>query len=1031
MKLLSQLVFNFPAWVCLKLTGLLRNASRYAIMFGLLPLVSVSAAQYTLTWTDNSWDETGFKIERNDNGAGFVQIATVGANVVSYIDTTVVNGNSYLYRVRAYNFAGDSAYSNTVSNGVAPGFTTQPSTQTVLAGVNVTILTVVSGIPVPTFQWSKNGVNLTDGGNVSGSTTSTLTLSSVTPADTATYAVVATNIAGTATSNNATLTVNVPPAFSVQPAASQTKITGGSATFTATATGIPTPTYQWQKNSVNIAGATSGTLTLSPLTLGDTATYKVVATSVAGTATSNDAVLTVQAPPAITTQPTASQTFNAGGTATLTVATTGTPAPTYQWQKNGVNIPGATSATLTLTPLVPGDTGTYTVITTNPAGTVTSSNAVLTVDYAPTITTQPAAAQTINVGSTVIYTAAANGLPVPTYQWQKNSVDIAGATGATLTLSNVALTDSGTYTVIATNTLGSATSNNAVLTVVIGFAPVFTTSPVGATILLNNPITFSAAATGTPAPTFQWQKDGVAITGATGTSYTIPSVQATDGGVYTVVATNIVGPVTSAGATLVVNLVPPPAISAQPKSLTVASGHSVSFQAGATNSATYQWQVSSDGGATWNAVSNNTTYSGSTTSTLTVTGASSGMNGNQYRVVATNSTSTVTSAAATLSVVAPVFPSPVDVAPNSKGNVLVDDSGTDVIQSVSSSAVATLLAGSAGKPGSTDDNGSYASFRVPGGFVLDSSGNMYLADTGNNLIRKITPDGSVTTIAGQPGFQGFQDGAGSQAWFNLPGGITIDSSGNLYVADTGNSVIRKITPGGATVSTVAGSPSLRGSTNGTGSAARFNQPYGITADSAGNLYVADTLNQTIRKITPAGVVTTYAGAPGVSGSSDGNGLTDALFNHPLGITIDATGNLYVTDSGNNTIRYIKTDGTVSTLAGLPTIAGLKDGTGTDAWFNQPIGLRLDSAGTTLYVADNGNAAIRRVTLGGAVTTWAITQGTSTPSTPNPTPTPTPTTSGGSSNLPPSSTGGGGGAIDGWFIAALSVLSIMRWRRRTA
>jgi sugar lactone lactonase YvrE len=959
-----------------------------------------------------------------------------GATSATLTLTGVTNTETATYTVDVNNALGPlvtSTASVLNVNAVPPSFTTQPpATQTVVAGATATITFVAAGTPTPTYQWKKNGVNLTDGGNVSGSTSTTLTLTNVSPADTATYTVVADNtIAPSATSNNSVLNVNVPSAITTQPPATLTVNVGGTATITAAASGIPTPTYQWQKNGVNISGATSATLTLTPLVIGDAGTYKVIATNVAGVATSSNSVLTVNYPPSYTTQPAATQTINAGGSVTFTAAASGVPTPTYQWQKNGVNITGATNATLTINSLVPGDAGTYTVITTNSLGAVTSSNAVLTVNYAPVITAQPAAAQTINVGNSVTYSVTVAGSPAPTYQWQKNSVDIVGATSSTLTLSGLALTDSGTYTVTATNSLGNATSNNAVLTVVLGFAPVFTTSPVGATILLNNPITFTAAATGTPAPTFQWQKDGVAITGATGTSYTIPSVQATDGGVYTVVATNIVGPVTSAGATLVVNLVPPPAISAQPKSLTVASGHSVSFQAGATNGAAYQWQVSADGGASWNAVSNSSTYSGSTTSTLTVTGASTSMNGYQYRVVATNSTSTVTSAAATLAVVTPVFPSPVDVAPNSKGNVLVDDSGTDVIQSVSSAGVATLLAGSAGKPGSTDDNGSYASFRVPGGFVLDSSGNLYLADTGNNLIRKITADGSVTTIAGQPGFQGFQDGAGSAAWFNLPGGITIDGSGNLYVADTGNSIIRKITPGGATVSTVAGSPSLRGTTNGTGSAARFNQPYGITSDSAGNLYVADTLNQTIRKITPAGVVTTFAGAPGVSGSADGNGLTDALFNHPLGITIDAAGNLYVSDSGNNTIRLIKPDGTVSTLAGLPTIAGLKDGTGTDAWFNQPIGVRLDSAGTTLYVADNGNAAIRRVTLAGAVTTWAITQGTSAPSTPNPTPTPTPTTSGGSTNLPPSSTGGGGGAFDGWFIAALSVLSIMRWRRRPA
>jgi sugar lactone lactonase YvrE len=214
----------------------------------------------------------------------------------------------------------------------------------------------------------------------------------------------------------------------------------------------------------------------------------------------------------------------------------------------------------------------------------------------------------------------------------------------------------------------------------------------------------------------------------------------------------------------------------------------------------------------------------------------------------------------------------------------------------------TTIAGSAGSSGSTDGTGSAARFNYPHGVAVDSSGNVYVADYWNHTIRKVTSAGVVTTLAGLAGNAGSADGTGSAARFDSPYGVAVDSSGNVYVADYGNSTIRKVTSAGV-VTTLAGLAYNVGSTDGTGSAARFNYPRGVAVDSSGNVYVADYWNHTIRKVTSAGVVTTLAGLAGSSGSADGTGSA-ARFNGPSGVAVDSSTNVYVADQGNHTIRKI-------------------------------------------------------------------------------------------------------------------------------
>ncbi len=343
---------------------------------------------------------------------------------------------------------------------------------------------------------------------------------------------------------------------------------------------------------------------------------------------------------------------------------------------------------------------------------------------------------------------------------------------------------------------------------------------------------------------------------------------------------------------------------------------------------------------------------------------------------------------------------PVGVAVDSAGNIYVADCDNYTIRKMTPAGtnwVVTTLAGSAGYLGSADGTGSAARFNfgwdgIGGDVAVDSAGNLFVADTWNDTIRKVTPVGTnwvVTTLAGlAPATNGWltsasfgtNDGTGSAARFNLPSAVAVDSAGNVYVADAGNNTIRKVTPVGTNwvATTLAGSAGNAGSADGTNSAAQFNNPIGVAVDGSGNLYVGDAYNNTIRKVTPVGtnwVVTTLAGSPGNSGSADGTG-TNALFNYPWGVKVDSAGNVYVADANNNTIRKVTPAGLVTTLAGAtqfnPAGRGLyggADGTGSAAQFWYPEGLAIDRAGN-LYVGDDGNWTIRKVTPVG--TNWVVT-----------------------------------------------------------
>lgn len=507
------------------------------------------------------------------------------------------------------------------------------------------------------------------------------------------------------------------------------------------------------------------------------------------------------------------------------------------------------------------------------------------------------------------------------------------------------------------------------------------------------------------ATSYQWLHNGTPIAGATGSALTLSGADAARGGDYQVRVTGAGGTVTSTVATLVVLPSPLP-------NQTVTVGRNVSFAVPNSNNAV-QWQTSSNGGASWSNVANDTTFSGATSSQFTLSNATSAHHGRQFRYQLTDlgNGGTATSAPATLSVAPLVLPSALGLTPDGAGGFLVADTSDDAILQVNANGVVSVFAGARGASGTADGPAASARFSDPTGIVRDAAGNVYVVDSASHTVRHISPAGTVSTLAGSPNLRGSTDGIGSAARFDGPTAIARAADGMLYVADTRNHTIRRVSTGGL-VSIFAGTAGVAGSQNGLGIAARFNEPRGLAFDAAGNLYVADTGNHLIRKITPAGQVTTLAGMAGLAGTFDSTTGTGALFNEPTGLAFGSDGNLYVTDVNTCFIRRVSPTGTVFTLAGLTRTTSLKDGSGRDAWFNQP--RAIAASGQALFVADTGNAALRRVEFDGAVTTVTLS-GASLPPPPAPTPAP--------------SGGGGGGSPSLMFSVAIIALLLRRGLRQ--
>lgn len=429
-------------------------------------------------------------------------------------------------------------------------------------------------------------------------------------------------------------------------------------------------------------------------------------------------------------------------------------------------------------------------------------------------------------------------------------------------------------------------------------APAFTVQPQSQTLTPGQALSLSVTTTGFLPVTYQWHRNGQPIPAATATNYSLTDLGGAQVANFTVVAANSFGATTSRVAAIVVDT-----------GLPADSAYTLNTLAG----------------------------------TAEVRGYQDGQGG------------------------AARFNYPMGVAMAGDGTVFVGDSYGNRVRRVTPAGLVTTLAGT-NTAGALDGNGNAAQFGNPKGLAIDPAGNVFVADDNNANIRKVTPTGDVTTFVGSAGLRGTTDATGTNALFYDPWGVAMDAAGSIYVADTGNQLIRKVSPTGD-VTTLTGRPGVRGFADGAPGIATFENPTGVAVDFAGNVYVVDSGTYLVRKVTPDGFVTTLAGVANEPGYADGQGIA-ARFNYPKFLTVDGEGNVYVGDQNNHAIRKITPAGRVSTLLFQPGYSSTVE----TLW--HPRGVAADAAGN-VYVADYVNSTIRKATRNGPISPVVVSAPTDT------------------------------------------------------
>jgi hypothetical protein len=533
---------------------------------------SVTATGTNITY---QWKKNGVTLT---NGGQYSGVTTANLTISN---TTGTDADTYTCEVTG---SGNTVVSNaaTLSIAVAPSITADPLSISSCVGQTATFSVTANGT-TPTYQWKRNNTNVTNGGGISGATTNQLTITNVAAGNAGTYTCQVSNTCATPTSAGALLTVNENTAISTQPV-TQTLCTGANLTLTVGANGTNL-NYQWKRGTTNV-GTNSPTLTINNITAGDAGNYTCEITGACGNATSNIAVVTVNTVTAINNQPAPNTTLCQGGNINLSTTAVGTNL-SYQWKRGNTNV-GTNSSTLSIPNAQPADAGTYTVTTTGACGTVTSSNAIVTINPTTAITTAPVA-QNGCVGSNITFTVAATGTNL-SYQWKKGVTPV-GTDAPTLTLNNVSLTDAANYTVEITGGCGPTVTSNAVSLSVVNSASI-SQQPVAQQICLGGPLTLSVIGNGGNNTTYQWRRNGNNV-GTSSATYTVPVATANDLGTYDVIINGSCGTITS--ITVNVTALTTTSVNNTITNNTLCGGEDLTLTALATGSnLSYQWALNGE-----------------------------------------------------------------------------------------------------------------------------------------------------------------------------------------------------------------------------------------------------------------------------------------------------------------------------------------------------------------------------------------------------------------------------------------------------
>jgi sugar lactone lactonase YvrE len=606
------------------------------------------------------------------------------------------------------------------------------------------------------------------------------------------------------------------------------------------------------------------------------------------------------------------------------------------------------------------NSGKYDVIVAGPYGSVTSAVVTVTAAFLPSASIQPAS-QFVAVGSNALFTAAAAGPGPYFYQWQFDGTNLDGAMDSSLLLTNVSTNDTGSYAVVVSNNYGGVTSAAVMLTV--GWPPAISTQPAGQTALLSGSASLNVAVSGSGPFTYQWQFDGSNVFN----SVIITAVGQDQGGAATNTALEYPCALAmdAAGNLFIAD-------EYNNRVCKVGTNGILTSVAGQTTFGGYG-SYSGDGGAATNAGLD-----------LPVAVAVDRL-GNLYiadllddrvRVVNTNGMISTFAGNGVYGYSGDGGPAtnaemtgPAGLAVDNAGDLFIADNGTNCIREVDSNGIIRTVAGTCAN-GFSGDGGpaTNAMMSYPAGLALDASGDLYIADQGNSRIRMVAPNGIITTVAGNGGATYSGDGGfATNASLYNPMAVAVDGNGNLFIADGNNSVIREVTTNGI-ISTIAGQGGVFGYSGdgGLATSAKLYGPQGVVVDSLGNVFIADTDNDRVRQTQVGGRITTSAGG----GIGDGGAGPNASVVDSLSIALDSSGNLFFCDWGHERIRVMRTNGLVSTVAGNGS-AGYtgNGGPATNATMDEPIAVTVDPAGN-VYFVDYGNGVIRQVATNGVIATVA-------------------------------------------------------------